>query len=82
MGMGISVTSSLAKKETIEEAAENFTISKKWLNGGAEKWVQHTFIARRTATAMYKASPLGKNFTGNDVVVDLANGAVNGVFVF
>jgi RecA-family ATPase len=32
-------------------------------------------MARRTATAMYKASPLGKNFTGNDVVVDLANGA-------
>jgi len=32
-------------------------------------------IATYLASSMYKASPMGKNYTGHDVVKDLANGA-------
>jgi hypothetical protein len=31
------------KKETLEEAAENFANSKEWINGGASNWVQFSF---------------------------------------
>jgi len=31
-------------------------------------------IARKLATSLYLKSPMGKNFTGSDVVSDLANG--------
>jgi hypothetical protein len=32
-----------SKQETLEEAAENFANSKKWINGGASNWVQFSF---------------------------------------
>ena len=31
------------KQETIEDAAEDFANSKKWMDGGASEWVQHIF---------------------------------------
>jgi hypothetical protein len=31
------------KQETLEEAAEDFANSKKWMDGGVSEWVQHIF---------------------------------------
>jgi hypothetical protein len=33
----------IKKQETIEDAAEKFANSKKWMNEGVDNWVQHTF---------------------------------------
>jgi hypothetical protein len=43
------------KKETLEEAAENFANSKEWINGGASNWVQFSFKngAKWQAERMY-----------------------------
>ena len=30
--------------ETLEEASKEFANSKKWMDKGAESWVEHTFI--------------------------------------
>ena len=43
------------KQETLEEAAEDFANSKKWMDGGVSEWVQHIFKegAKWQAERMY-----------------------------
>ena len=34
----------MENKETLEQASKEFANSKKWMDKGAESWVEHTFI--------------------------------------
>lgn len=54
----------MENKETLEQASKEFANSKKWMDKGAESWVEHTFIegAKWEQERMYSEEDLHNAF--------------------
>lgn len=76
----VAVETSKGEAKVIRELAEEIKKKNKEVNGYVYDYIAIDTVtgleevARTMATAMYKQTPLGKNYAGNDVVTELSHG--------